>query len=122
MESVASTSPGNDAIQRIVGVSAWAEQVRRSIELVAVHQSSVLILGAVVAACKIATGRSGRFVGEQGMHLHGGIGMTDDLVLSHYYKRLMVTEARFGSAAHHLDRAADALAAGNATTRVEAAE
>ena len=45
MESVASTSPGNDAIQRIVGVSPWAEQVRRSIELVAVHQSSVLILG-----------------------------------------------------------------------------
>ena len=45
MESVASTSPGNDAIRRIVGVSPWAEQVRRSIELVAVHQSSVLILG-----------------------------------------------------------------------------
>jgi DNA-binding NtrC family response regulator len=33
------------AIQRIVGVSAWAEQVRRSIELVAVHQSNVLIIG-----------------------------------------------------------------------------
>jgi DNA-binding NtrC family response regulator len=33
------------AIERIVGVSAWAEQVRRSIELVAVHQSSVLIIG-----------------------------------------------------------------------------
>jgi DNA-binding NtrC family response regulator len=45
MESVASTLPGNDAIRRIVGVSPWAEQVRRSIELVAVHQSSVLILG-----------------------------------------------------------------------------
>lgn len=45
MESVASTSRGNDAIRRIVGVSPWAEQVRRSIELVAVHQSSVLILG-----------------------------------------------------------------------------
>ncbi|MFM7205515.1 MAG: sigma-54 interaction domain-containing protein [Planctomycetaceae bacterium] len=45
MESVASTSRGTDAIQRIVGVSPWAEQVRRSIELVAVHQSSVLILG-----------------------------------------------------------------------------
>jgi len=45
MESVAGTSRGVDAIQRIVGVSPWAEQVRRSIELVAVHQSSVLILG-----------------------------------------------------------------------------
>lgn len=45
MESVAGTTRGVDAIQRIVGVSPWAEQVRRSIELVAVHQSSVLILG-----------------------------------------------------------------------------
>jgi DNA-binding NtrC family response regulator len=35
----------NPAIQRIVGVSAWTEEVRRSIELVAVHQSSVLIIG-----------------------------------------------------------------------------
>ena len=45
MESVTSTLPEHDAIQRIIGVSPWAEQVRRSIELVAVHQSSVLILG-----------------------------------------------------------------------------
>jgi DNA-binding NtrC family response regulator len=45
MESVAASSRRNDAIERIIGVSPWAEQVRRSIELVAVHQSSVLILG-----------------------------------------------------------------------------
>ncbi|MGI9177298.1 MAG: sigma-54 interaction domain-containing protein [Pirellulales bacterium] len=45
MESVAASSRKNDAIERIIGVSPWAEQVRRSIELVAVHQSSVLILG-----------------------------------------------------------------------------
>ncbi|MBM4010636.1 MAG: sigma-54-dependent Fis family transcriptional regulator [Planctomycetes bacterium] len=45
MKSMVSTSRGNDAIDRIIGISPWAEQVRRSIELVAVHQSSVLILG-----------------------------------------------------------------------------
>jgi two-component system response regulator PilR (NtrC family) len=38
-------SAPNAAIERIAGVSAWAEQVRRSIELVAVHQSSVLVIG-----------------------------------------------------------------------------
>ena len=38
-------SPPNTAIERIAGISAWTEQVRRSIELVAVHQSSVLITG-----------------------------------------------------------------------------
>lgn len=35
----------NPAIDRIVGISAWSDQVRRSIELVAAHQSSVLIMG-----------------------------------------------------------------------------
>lgn len=45
MKAVAGIGSGSDAIERIVGVSPWAEQVRRSIELVAVHQSSVLILG-----------------------------------------------------------------------------
>jgi DNA-binding NtrC family response regulator len=45
MTLVARTPSGETAIQRIGGVSPWAEQVRRSIELVAVHQSSVLILG-----------------------------------------------------------------------------
>ncbi|MFM8735983.1 MAG: sigma-54 interaction domain-containing protein [Pirellulales bacterium] len=45
MECATGSARANDAIQRIVGVSPWAEQVRRSIELVAVHQSSVLILG-----------------------------------------------------------------------------
>jgi len=42
-ETAAST--GHGAIERIVGVSAWSDQVRRSIELVAAHQSSVLIMG-----------------------------------------------------------------------------
>ncbi|MFM8415329.1 MAG: sigma-54 interaction domain-containing protein [Planctomycetota bacterium] len=44
-EHVLSQSGINPAIERIVGVSPWSEQVRRSIELVAAHQSSVLIMG-----------------------------------------------------------------------------
>lgn len=44
-EQVLSQSGINPAIERIVGVSPWSEQVRRSIELVAAHQSSVLIMG-----------------------------------------------------------------------------
>ena len=45
MPPMAESKSAAAAIQRIVGVSAWAEQVRRSIELVSVHQSNVLILG-----------------------------------------------------------------------------
>ena len=45
MSPLTAEARGSDAIGRIVGVSAWADQVRRSIELVAAHQSSVLIMG-----------------------------------------------------------------------------
>lgn len=45
MASIAGNVGAETAIQRIVGVSAWSEQVRRSIELVAAHHSSVLIMG-----------------------------------------------------------------------------
>jgi DNA-binding NtrC family response regulator len=45
MASVAGSIGAETAIQRIVGVSAWSEQVRRSVELVAAHHSSVLIMG-----------------------------------------------------------------------------
>jgi len=45
MESVANSSTAQDALQRIVGISPWADEVRRAIERVAVHQSSVLIMG-----------------------------------------------------------------------------
>jgi DNA-binding NtrC family response regulator len=45
MASIAGNVGAETAIQRIVGVSAWSDQVRRSIELVAAHHSSVLIMG-----------------------------------------------------------------------------
>jgi DNA-binding NtrC family response regulator len=45
MASIAGNMGAETAIQRIVGVSAWSDQVRRSIELVAAHHSSVLIMG-----------------------------------------------------------------------------
>ena len=41
-----------------------------------------------VAAAKSWTGKTGRRVGKEGIHLHGGIGMTDDIPIGHYFKRL----------------------------------
>ncbi|MEO3388432.1 acyl-CoA dehydrogenase family protein [Mesorhizobium sp. CAU 1741] len=55
-----------------------------------------------VHACKITTGRTSRFVSAQGIQLHGGVGVTDELIISRYYKRLMMLEASFGNSAHHL--------------------
>ncbi len=58
-------------------------------------------------AAKVFT--SARFVGEQGIQLHGGIGMTDAYPAGHYYKRLLTLEGLFGSAAHHLGRYAESI-------------
>lgn len=54
------------------------------------------------AQTKVKVARSARFVGGQGIQLHGGMGMTEELEIGHYYKRLSVCEAAFGDAAWHL--------------------
>ena len=61
-----------------------------------------------VSAAKVRIGRSGRFVGEQAIQLHGGIGMTDEYVAGHYFKRLTMIDRSFGDVDHHLDRFAAA--------------
>ena len=62
---------------------------------------------AVASATKSRVSEAGRFVGEQGIQLHGGIGMTDEYVIGHYYKRLMVIEKLFGTADFHIRRYAE---------------
>lgn len=55
-----------------------------------------------VAAAKVQIGRSARFVGEQAIQLHGGIGMTMEYAAGQYYKRLTMIDLTFGDADHHL--------------------
>src|SRR5215468_2645636 len=55
-----------------------------------------------VAAAKVEIGRSGRFVGQQAIQLHGGIGMTMEYKVGHYFKRVTTIDAMFGDADHHL--------------------
>jgi pimeloyl-CoA dehydrogenase small subunit len=61
-----------------------------------------------MAAAKIQIGRSGRFVGQQGVQLHGGIGMTEECKVGHYLRRLSVIDILFGTAEHHLTQLASA--------------
>jgi pimeloyl-CoA dehydrogenase small subunit len=61
----------------------------------------------VISAAKVQIGRSGRFVGQQSIQLHGGIGMTEEYTVGHYFKRLTVIDQTFGDADHHLDRFAE---------------
>lgn len=55
-----------------------------------------------IAQAKYQLGQSMRFVGQQCIQLHGGIGVTDEYIASHYFKRLTVLEMTFGDSLHHL--------------------
>ena len=57
-----------------------------------------------VSAAKVMLGSAGRFVGGQGIQLHGGIGVTDEYQVGHYYKRLLVLEKLYGDSDWHLSR------------------
>ena len=61
----------------------------------------------VISAAKVQIGKSGRFVGQQAIQIHGGIGMTDEYLAGHYFKRLTMIDQTFGDADHHLDRLAE---------------
>ncbi len=60
-----------------------------------------------VSAAKAHIGRAGRKVGQEAVQMHGGMGVTDELKVGHYFKRLTMIDTFFGDAAHHLDRFAD---------------
>src|SRR5439155_1109575 len=55
-----------------------------------------------IAQAKVQLGNSTRFVGQQCIQLHGGIGVTDEYIGSHYFKRLTCMELSFGDTLHHL--------------------
>jgi alkylation response protein AidB-like acyl-CoA dehydrogenase len=59
-----------------------------------------------VAQAKVQLGHSARFLGQQAIQLHGGIGMTDEYAGSHYFKRLTTMEMQFGDTMHHLGEVA----------------
>jgi pimeloyl-CoA dehydrogenase small subunit len=61
-----------------------------------------------VSAAKIQIGRSGKLVGQQAIQLHGGVGMTMELKVGHYFKRVTMIDTLFGDADHHLARLAEA--------------
>ena len=57
---------------------------------------------AAMARAKYQLGNSMRFVGQQAVQLHGGIGVTDEYIVSHYFKKLTQMEMTFGDTLHHL--------------------
>jgi alkylation response protein AidB-like acyl-CoA dehydrogenase len=57
---------------------------------------------AAMSRAKYQLGCSMRFVGQQAVQLHGGIGVTEEYIVSHYFKKLTQLELSFGDTLHHL--------------------
>ncbi len=57
-----------------------------------------------VHALKFLVGKTGIAIGEEAVQLHGGMGMTEELLVAHYFKRLLVIDALFGDGDYHLQR------------------
>ena len=60
-----------------------------------------------IAMVKVGVGQASKFVSQNAVQLHGGIGMTEEYAVGHYFRRCMVIEHLFGDTAHHLSRLAD---------------
>ncbi len=59
---------------------------------------------AAVSQCKAKVARACNFVGQNAVQTHGGIGITQELAIGHYFKRATMIESQFGSADYHFDR------------------
>ncbi len=57
-----------------------------------------------VSAAKVRIGQAGRFIGQESIQIHGGMGMTEELAVGHYFKRLTMIDSEFGNIDHHMRR------------------
>jgi alkylation response protein AidB-like acyl-CoA dehydrogenase len=91
---------------RMVDMLMRVEQARSLVYLAASRcdESDAVERESALSAAKVLVGEAARFVGQQAVQLHGGMGVSDEVAISHYFKRLLATEIRFGTAAAHLAR------------------
>ncbi len=72
--------------------------------VIKLSESDPVARAKAVSAAKVQIGRACRFVGQNAIQLHGGMGMTDEMAIGHYFKRATMIERQFGSTDHHLAR------------------
>jgi hypothetical protein len=91
---------------RIADMLVHLEQARSMTYLAALRctDSDVGERRRALSAAKAVMGQAGRFVGQQAVQLHGGMGMTDELKVSHWFKRLTAAQLMFGDSDTHLQR------------------
>jgi alkylation response protein AidB-like acyl-CoA dehydrogenase len=91
---------------RMADMAIHLEQARSMALLAAVRLDGddVAERRRTVSAAKYRVGQAARFVGQQAVQLHGGMGVTDELPAAHYFKRLAFIELTLGDSDHHLAR------------------
>lgn len=101
-----------------VPISSFQVLQHRMVDMFIEHQQSVSMTYQVTlrldeddvtrkkaaSAAKVQIGKAGRFVGQAATQIHGGMGVTDELRLGHYFKRLTLIDSQFGNVDHHLRR------------------
>lgn len=90
---------------RMVDMFMQVELARSATFLVTLRLDGDPVERALAASSAKATvAQAARFVGQNAIQLHGGMGMTDDLPLGHYFKRTTIIEGEFGTIDHHIRR------------------
>lgn len=82
-------------------------QEARSMTLMAslkIDDKDPTVRAKAASGAKVQIGKSGKFCGQSAVQMHGGMGVTDELSVSHYFKRLTMIDLMFGNQQHHLTR------------------
>ncbi|BBY29083.1 acyl-CoA dehydrogenase family protein [Mycolicibacterium sediminis] len=90
---------------RMVDMYMEVEQSAAAVQLAVLNlDGDAATRARAVSAAKATVGRAARFVGQSAVQLHGGMGMTEELAIGHYFKRLTTMQYEFGSTDAHLAR------------------
>ncbi|CAD6506710.1 L-prolyl-[peptidyl-carrier protein] dehydrogenase [Paraburkholderia hiiakae] len=91
---------------RMAEMLIHAEQARSLTYLAAARYSSESAdeRRRAISAAKVRVGQAARFIGQQAVQLHGGMGVTDEVAAAHLFKRLAIIETTLGDVDHHLER------------------
>jgi len=94
---------------RAADMTVALEQARSMMYLAAMMASEedAAERGKTMSAVKAQIGRSGKFIGQQAVQMHGGIAMTYEYKVGHLFKRLTMIDAAYGDADVHVRRLAD---------------
>ena len=90
---------------RMVDMFMEYEQAKSLLYMATIkHSEGAMDADKAIAGLKYHIGKAGKFVGQQSVQLHGGMGVTDELNVGHYFKRLTTIGTIFGNSDYHLTK------------------